>query len=104
MVGLARDYLEAHAADKVLLRDLAARVGSSPYRLVRIFSEQVGMPPHAYQTQVRIRQARRLLAAGVPAESVAGQLGFCDQPHLIRTFKKYTGVTPTQFSLGTRPG
>lgn len=104
MVALARDYLEAHAADKVLLRDLAARVGSSPFRLVRIFSEQVGMPPHAYQTQVRIRRARRLLAAGVPAETVAGELGFCDQPHLIRTFKKYTGVTPAQFSVGVRPG
>lgn len=101
-VAMAREYLEAHAGDKVLLRDLAVRVGSSPYRLVRIFTDQVGMPPHAYQTQLRIRQARRLLAAGVPAETVAGQLGFCDQPHLIRTFKKYTGVTPAQFSVGAR--
>ncbi|MEV0326048.1 AraC family transcriptional regulator [Micromonospora echinospora] len=101
-VDLVRDYLEAHATDKVLLQDLAALTGVSAYRLVRIFSGAVGMPPHAYQNQVRIRHARRLLAVGVPAANVATLVGFCDQPHLIRMFKKYTGVTPAQFVAGVR--
>lgn len=102
MVALVRDYLEAHATDKVLLQDLANLTGISPYRLVRVFSGLVGMPPHAYQNQVRVRRARGLLAAGTPAANVATLVGFCDQPHLIRTFKKYTGVTPAQFVSGVR--
>ncbi|TWJ29447.1 AraC-like DNA-binding protein [Micromonospora sagamiensis] len=103
-VALVRDYLEAHATDKVLLQDLATLTGVSAYRLVRIFSGTVGMPPHAYQNQVRIRRARRLLALGIPAANVATLVGFCDQPHLIRMFKKYTGVTPAQFVAGVRCG
>lgn len=100
IVTMVRDYLEAHATDKVRLQDLAELTGSSPYSLVRTFSDSVGMPPHGYQTQIRIWHARRLLSAGVPPVSVANQLGFCDQPHLTRMFKKYTGVTPGQFIVG----
>lgn len=103
-VALVRDYLEAHATEKVLLQDLAGLVGLSAYRLVRVFTGLVGMPPHAYQNQVRIRRARQLLAEGIPASNVATLVGFCDQPHLIRMFKKYTGVTPAQFVAGVRGG
>lgn len=101
-VEVARDYLDAHPAEKILLRDLASVARTSPHRLVRMFSTQVGMPPHAYQTQLRVRLARRLLAEGMPAVSVAVQSGFYDQAHLSKVFKSYTGVTPSQFSLGIR--
>ncbi len=102
VVKVARDYLDAHPADKILLRDLAAVAQTSPYRLVRMFSTEVGMPPHAYQTQLRVSLARRLLAKGVPAVTVAAQSGFCDQAHLSKVFKSYTGVSPAQFSFGAR--
>jgi AraC-like DNA-binding protein len=98
----ARDYLEAHAAEKVSLRGLADVTLTSPYGLARAFSAEVGMPPHAYHTQLRVRLARRLLAAGMSVAEAAAQAGFYDQAHLSRVFKKYTGVTPRQFSLGTR--
>jgi AraC-like DNA-binding protein len=103
-VSAARAYLESHLAEKVSLNDLASVTALSPYRLVRTFSSELGMPPHAYQTQLRVRLARRLLAAGTPIAHVASQVGFCDQAHLTRVFKRYTGVTPCQFSMGARPG
>lgn len=101
-VAAAREYLEAHPAEKILLRDLATVALSSPHRLVRMFSAELGMPPHAYQKQLRVRLARRLLAEGMPPVAVAAQSGFYDQAHFSRVFKSYTGVTPSQFSLGAR--
>jgi AraC-like DNA-binding protein len=101
-VRLAREHLDAHVADKVMLQDLASAARTSPYRLVRMFSAEVGMPPHAYQTQLRVRLARQLLAVGIPAAEVAAQSGFYDQAHLSKVFKSYTGVSPTQFSQGVR--
>lgn len=101
-VAVARDYLEAHATEKVSLRDLSRVTLMSPYRLARMFSAETGMPPHGYQTQLRVRLARRLLTSDMPATEVAARTGFCDQAHLNRVFKRYTGVTPRQFSLGTR--
>lgn len=102
VVRTAKEYLEAHPADKVTLRDLASAAQTSPYRLSRMFSAQVGMPPHAYQTQLRVRLARRLLAEGLAAVEVAVRSGFYDQAHLSRVFKSYTGVSPTQFSRDPR--
>jgi AraC-like DNA-binding protein len=103
-VSTAQDYLESRPAEKISLRELALVTASSPYRLARMFSAVVGMPPHAYQNQVRIHMARRLLATGTPIACVATQVGFCDQAHLTRVFKKYTGVTPYQFLVGARQG
>ncbi|HZB30555.1 MAG TPA: AraC family transcriptional regulator [Streptosporangiaceae bacterium] len=103
-VSAARDYLEAHSTENVSLQVLAHIARSSPHRLARMFTAEVGMPPHTYQTRLRLRLARRLLAAGSPIAEVAARAGFYDQAHLTRVFKKYIGVTPRQFSLGISDG
>lgn len=104
-VSAARDYLESHLAEKISLRDLAQVSHLSQFRLVRMFRDELGMPPHAYQIQVRVRVARRMLANGTPIANVAVQTGFFDQAHFTRVFKKYTGVTPSHFLMGVRrPG
>jgi AraC-like DNA-binding protein len=46
---------------------------------------------------LRLRSARRLLAAGVPAATAAAEAGFADQPHLTRWFRRYYGVTPAAY-------
>ena len=97
-VSRAREYLEECFAGDVSLRGLAHTVGLSRYHLVRVFREAVGLPPHAYLTQVRLRQARKLLAAGEPIGAVALEVGFVDQSHLTRRFKGAFGVTPGQFA------
>ena len=96
-VSLAREYLEECFAEDVSLRGLAEIVGLSRYHLVRVFREAVGLPPHAYLTQVRLRRARELLAAGEPIATVAQGVGFADQSHLTRRFKGAFGITPGQF-------
>ncbi|HEY0377288.1 MAG TPA: AraC family transcriptional regulator [Pyrinomonadaceae bacterium] len=97
-VKTIRDYLKSHYAENVSLSQLTSITNLSPFYLLRVFHNQVGFPPHEYQTQVRIARARKLLLEGKPISHVALETGFCDQSHLSRNFKRIVGMTPGQFS------
>jgi AraC-like DNA-binding protein len=98
-VTMAREYLEAHLADNVSLTQLAQVTGLSPFYLVRVFHRAVGLPPHAYLNQMRLKRAKELLLLGLPIVSVAYEVGFTDQSHLTRRFKQIYGVTPGHIFL-----
>jgi AraC-like DNA-binding protein len=91
---LACDYLGDHAARNVGLDELAAAAGIGKFRLIRIFRERTGLPPHALQIAHRIRHARRLLEDGETIAQVAFATGFADQSHLHRHFQRSLGLTP----------
>ena len=98
----AWEYLIEHYAENVFLEQLAHIVGMSPFHFCRVFSEQVGMPPHAFQTQVRVARAKTLLLEGWPISRVATQTGFADQSHLTRHFKRLVGVTPGRYQRSSK--
>lgn len=91
------DFLEHHYATNVTLTQLSSLVNLSPFHLLRVFHHSMGVSPHVYLTQIRIRQAKKLLLAGVPLVDVAQQTGFADQSHFTKRFKRITGVTPAQY-------
>jgi AraC-like DNA-binding protein len=93
-----RDWLDANSEQNVSIHSLAALAGLSPYYLVRAFHKRVGIPPHKYQTIVRINRARKLLTSGAVISEVAHRAGFCDQSHLNRCFKRILGVTPGAYA------
>lgn len=97
-VQQARDYLEDHYAENVTLEQLASFVHVSPFHLLRVFRDAVGLPPHNYLTQVRVRRARQLLQASLRPAEVALAVGFTDQSHLTRHFKALVGVTPARYA------
>lgn len=101
-VRLIRDYLEAQYAEQVTLAQLASLAGLSPYHVLRVVHSELGLPPHAYLTQVRVAQAKKLLRLGMPIPQVALETGFVDQSHLTRHFKRQVGVTPGQYALGSK--
>jgi AraC-like DNA-binding protein len=96
-VRRACDYLAEHYAENVSLEKLACIANLSPFHFNRVFSEQLGLPPHAFQTQLRVLRAKVLLRQGYSISHVAAQTGFADQSHLTRHFKRLTVVTPGQF-------
>jgi len=101
-VDRVRSWLEANAEQNVSIRQLSALAGLSAFHLIRAFRKRVGLPPHRYQTVVRVNRARRLLRSGAPISAVAYRTGFCDQSHLNRCFKQILGVTPGKYATRAR--
>lgn len=97
-VGLVREYLDENYDREVGLAELAAITEMSPFHLNRVFRKQLGLPPHAYQVQLRIARAKALLRQKFPIAEVASRTGFADQSHLNRHFKRIVGITPGQFA------
>ncbi len=67
------------------------------FQLLRGFKHAVGVTPHAYLLQRRVRLTRRLLAAGRRPAGEAAEAGFADQGHLTRAFRRQLGVTPARY-------
>jgi AraC-like DNA-binding protein len=97
-VLLVRRYLEDNFTANVSLDELAGLTNVSPFHLARLFRQEVGMPPHAYQLQVRLTRAKRLLLQGMSVSEVASETGFFDLSHFTRHFKRHLGVTPGSYS------
>jgi len=76
------------------LAEIAADLGLSRYQVLRAFREAAGMPPYAWLAQHRVTRARALLETGHRPAEVAGLVGFADQAHLTRWFRRVLGVTP----------
>jgi AraC-like DNA-binding protein len=111
--GLARvsEYLRANVTDHVTLDALAVTADLSKCYLLRAFRKAYGLTPHAYQMQLRLARAWRLVAEGKPLSWTAYECGFADQSHLTRRFAGLFGLTPgalaRQLTLGApinRPG
>ncbi|MFI8738290.1 AraC family ligand binding domain-containing protein [Ectopseudomonas toyotomiensis] len=99
----ARDYLHAHFHQNVGLDELARVCGVDRFRLSRAFKAAFGIAPHGYLIQLRLVRARRLLALGTAPADVASDLGFADQSHLGRWFRRANGLTPGAYrSLCTK--
>ncbi|XXJ18400.1 helix-turn-helix domain-containing protein [Desulfovibrio caledoniensis] len=96
-VKAVRAYLTDHLTEKVSLDELAEAAGLSRYHLLRVFQAATGLPPHAYQNQLRVDLGKRLLAQGMPVSQAALETGFTDQSHFTRVFRQYTGATPGQY-------
>lgn len=79
------------------LTELADTSGVSRFQLLRGFAREVGITPHAYLVQRRVRVVRRLLAAGMPAAEAALSTGFADQSHMTRAFVRQFGITPGRY-------
>jgi AraC-like DNA-binding protein len=96
-VDRVRTYLEDHYNQEISLEQLSQVVNLSAFHLNRSFRKTVGMPPHAYQIQVRILQAKRLLRKRWSIEQVAIETGFVSQSHFGAHFKRLIGMTPRQY-------
>jgi AraC-like DNA-binding protein len=90
-------YIDAHFADALPLQDLCDAAHLSGSYLIRAFKKRYGVAPHEYQTNRRIQYARARLRDGAPIAQVALDVGFSDQAHFQRVFKRMTAATPGQY-------
>ncbi|MEX3686920.1 helix-turn-helix domain-containing protein [Paraburkholderia sp. BR14263] len=92
-----RDLLHEHMSANIGLDELVDSSGIDRFRLTRLFQREFGTSPHAYLVRLRLRAARRLLAAGHTPARVAAEVGFADQSHLGRWFRRAYRMTPAAY-------
>ena len=95
----AKKYVGEHYMDSTLSLDgTAAQLGISPPYLSRIFSEVDGKRFTQYLSDLRIEQAKRLLAdESKLVRDVGQEVGFLTVQNFMRVFKSKTGVTPSEY-------
>lgn len=98
-----RDRLADELTDPPSLAAIGCDLGLSRYQVLRAFRDTMGMPPYAWLAQHRVELARGLLEAGHRPAEVAGLVGFADQAHLTRWFRRVLGATPAAYRRSVRP-
>jgi AraC-like DNA-binding protein len=99
LAGDLRDLLEERLFERTTLAQAGRDLGASPSHLVRCFTDSFGIAPHRYVTARRIDAARRRLLDGEPIALVAAEVGFYDQAHFSRQFKRHVGTSPGRYVL-----
>lgn len=98
------EFIHDHLAEGAPLQRLAQIAELSPFHFARLFKQSTGAAPHEYLTRCRIERAKQLLICSPHSISdVAAQVGFCDQSHLSRHFRRIVGLTPMAYlrNVGT---
>jgi AraC family transcriptional regulator len=91
----AIEYIQDQLDTDLTVSGIAQAVGMSPDHFTRLFKESTGQSPHQYVVEVRVRKAKELLTTGkFTISEAAFQVGFADQSHLTRHFKRVFGLPP----------
>jgi AraC family transcriptional regulator len=94
----AREMIAVRSSEPISLINLAKEVGLHPVHVARGFRRYHGCTAGEYIRQVRIEAAcRQLTESALPLSEIALAAGFFDQGHFSRTFKRSTGLTPTEY-------
>ena len=93
-----REVLHSTEGSRVRLLEFAQQAGMSQFKLLRGFKRMYGLPPHAYELNMRVERARQMLRAGHTAAEAAAANDFTDQSHFSRHFRRMWGMTPGQYA------
>ena len=90
------DYIENHLGDEISLETMARIAHVSTYYFARLFKQSVGLSPHQYVLNQRVKKALQLLLSrrDLPLADIAAAVGFYDQSHLTNHMKRFLGITP----------
>lgn len=97
-VRACREYIYTHLYEDITVDKLAALSGLNSSYLMHLFKKETGQTLTGYIKKERIEEAKKLLQmTGDTISSIGSRLGFYDQAHFIKVFKKYAGTTPKHY-------
>jgi len=97
-----RAYVSEHIGDRLDIATLARVSGVSTSQLSHAFRGEVGLSAAAFVRAEGMRRAVELLGQGRAVKEVAYSLGFCDEFHFSKVFKREFGATPSRWSAEPR--
>ena len=83
--------------ETISIEEMSNEICVSSFHMIRQFKKDVGLTPHQFQIQCRIRKAQKMLLSDKTIAEVALDAGFFDQSHFVRCFKKIVGMTPASY-------
>jgi transcriptional regulator GlxA family with amidase domain len=101
-VARLRHLLERQPDATSAMRQWAKAAGISQDQLIRRFKREVGLTPHRFLLQNRIRKAQRLIERGMHIADVAQAAGFYDQSHFDKRFRYLVGLAPREYRKAVR--
>ena len=97
-ISLMTDYIDKHYPDNLTVEAIADAACLSPGYAGRIFKEQLGLPIMDYVLKVRIEKSKKLLLnPHYQIQAIAEKVGYGDAGYFTKVFRKFEGITPTQF-------
>jgi transcriptional regulator GlxA family with amidase domain len=91
----AVEYIQDQLDTDLTVAGIAQAVGISRYHFTKLFKESTGQSPYQYVVETRVKKAKELLTTGrFTISEVAHHVGFADQSHLTRHFKRVFGLPP----------
>lgn len=94
----AISYIQVNLHQNITVAQLAKRANQNQDYFSRLFYQYTGIRPLAYIHEKRIERAQYLLATtAMSFDEIATAVGFDNQPHFSRVFKKVTSLTPGQY-------
>jgi AraC family transcriptional regulator len=100
----AVEYIQDQLDTDLTVSGIAQAVYMSPYHFTRLFKESTGQSPYQYVVDARVRKAKELLTTGkFTISEAAHHVGFVDQSHLTRHFKRIFGLPPKRLLSRRRP-
>ena len=98
VVEKARTYIRENFHKEISLDDVSREFDISPYYFSKLFKQETGKNFVEYLTEVRLKNARELLCnSKASIKEICVASGYSDPNYFSRIFKKYEGVTPSEF-------
>ena len=95
-----RDFIHRNFTRKITAQDVAKEAGLSVGRALHLFREETGMALTGYVNKMKVDYGKYLLLnSDIQLAELADQLGYYDQSHFTKNFKKYEKITPSHFRL-----
>jgi len=96
-VNKAESFLKQHLLEKVALAHIARHLNMSASGFSHRFKRETGGTPFHVMNSMKIEHTKALLLRRQPLKIIADELGFCDEFHLSKTFKRIEGVAPREY-------
>ena len=96
-IKILANKITSHPEQELSIKTLAADIFVSKYYLIRKFKNSVGMTPHQFCIQNRIRKSQGLLDEEKTISRIAAEMGFYDQSHFDKAFQKIVGISPSEY-------